>query len=97
MQKAIEEQDFHKKRYEDQMSRISASKETILSQEHVIKTRSDYIKDASKSAPKLTKELMVYLQDLWYKKERLLHKNKQLKILIEMNDGKLPRDYLENV
>lgn len=85
------------KRYEDQMSWISASKETILSQEYVIKTLSDYIKDASWNGPKLTKELMVYLQDLWYKKERLLYKNKQLKVLIEMNDGKLPRDYLENV
>ena len=40
---------------------------------------------------------MVYLQDLRYKKEWLLYKNKQLKTLIEMNDGKLPWDYLENV
>ena len=85
------------KRYEDQLGRIKASRETIVSQEHVIQKLSDFIKDVSKSGPKLTKEMMVYLQDLRYKKERLLHKNKQLKLLIEMNDGKLPRDYLENV
>lgn len=49
------------KRYEDQLGRIKASKETIVSQEHVIQKLSDYIKDVSKNGPKLTKEMMVYL------------------------------------
>jgi uncharacterized coiled-coil protein SlyX len=69
-QKAIEEQQFHIKRYEDQIARIKASKETILSQEQVITSLSEFIKSASKHGPKLTKELQLYLQDLNFKKQR---------------------------
>lgn len=32
-----------------------------------------------------------------YKKIRLIEKLKQLKLLSEINDGELPREYLENI
>ena len=97
MEKALQEQKFHGDRYDDKLDRMKASKETILSQEKMIQNLTEYIKEASKSGPKMTSELEMYLQDLNYKRTRLLEKHKQLRLMIELNDGKLPRDYLENI
>lgn len=93
----MDEQKFHGDRYNDKLERIKASKETIISQEKVIQNLTEYIKEASQSGPKMTSELDMYLQDLSYKRTRLLEKHKQLRLMIEINDGKLPRDYLENI
>jgi len=97
MEKALQEQKFHSERYENKLARIKASRETIMSQEKVIKNLTDYIKEASSSGPKMTAELDMYLQDLNYKRTRLMEKHKQLQLMIEINDGKLPRDYLDNI
>ena len=97
MEKALNEQKFHGDRYNDKLNRIKASKETIVSQEKLIQNLTESIKEASKSGPKMTSELEMYLQDLGYKRTRLLEKHKQLQLMIEINDGKLPRDYLENI
>jgi hypothetical protein len=37
------------------------------------------------------------LNDSKYKRERLMERLKQLKILMQMNDGQLPREYLEKI
>jgi chromosome segregation ATPase len=97
MEKALEEQKFHGDRYNDKLDRIKASKETIMSQEKVIKSLTEYIKEASGSGPKMTAELEMYLQDMNYKRTRLFEKHKQLRLMIELNDGKLPRNYLEKI
>ena len=97
LESALDEQKFHADRYNDKLERIKASKETIISQEKLIQNLSDYIKEASKSGPKMTPEIEMYLQDMNYKRTRLLEKHKQLRLMIEINDGKLPRDYLENI
>lgn len=97
MEKAMNEQKFHSDRYNDKLDRMRASKETILSQEKMIQNLTEYIKEASENGPKMTSELDMYLQDLNYKRVRLLEKQKQLRLMIELNDGKLPRDYLENI
>ncbi|CAI2366387.1 unnamed protein product [Moneuplotes crassus] len=97
LENAIQEQKFHGDRYNDKLARIKASKETIQSQEKLIQNLTESIKEGSKSGPKMTSELEMYLQDLGYKRTRLLEKHKQLQLMIELNDGKLPRDYLENI
>lgn len=97
LEKALQEQKFHGDRYNDKLERIKASKETIVSQEKLIQNLTESIKEASKSGPKMTSELEMYLQDLGYKRTRLLEKHKQLGLMIELNDGKLPRDYLEGI
>ena len=97
LENALQEQKFHAERYNDKLARIKASKETIVSQEKLIQNLTESIKEGSKSGPKMTSELEMYLQDLGYKRTRLLEKHKQLQLMIEINDGKLPRDYLENI
>ena len=52
---------FHLKRYADQITVIKTSKDTILSQEQLIKNLSESIKRASSNGPKLTKELKMHL------------------------------------
>ena len=64
IESALEEQKFHAERYNDKLERIKASKETIVSQEKLIQNLTEYIKEASKSGPKMTPEIEMYLQDL---------------------------------
>lgn len=37
------------------------------------------------------------LGDFRYKRERLQERLKQLKLLMKLNDGQLPRDYLDKI
>ena len=87
VKKAKEELEFHFSRYKDLASRIKGQKETILSQEEIIQNLSHSIKAQTKDGPQESKELDIGLNDLRYKRERLMERLKQLKLLMRMNDG----------
>lgn len=50
-----------------------------------------------KNGPQESKDLDVRLGDFRYKRERLMERLKQLKLLMGMNDGQLPREYLSKI
>ena len=97
MEKSKEEQEFHLKRLKDLAERVKAQKETILSQEEIIGNLAYSVKNQVKEGPQENKELSIKLQDMKYKRERLMERMKQLRILMSMNGGKLPDDYMIKV
>ncbi|CDW82949.1 UNKNOWN [Stylonychia lemnae] len=94
VQRASEDLEFHLARYKDLANRIKAQKETILSQEEIIQNLAHSVKAQVKDGPQQSKELDIRLNDFRYKRERLMERLKQLKLLMKMNDGQLPREYL---
>eukprot|EP00347_Sterkiella_histriomuscorum_P020316 403338277 len=97
VQKASDELEFHFSRYKDLANRIKAQKETILSQEEIIQNLAHSVKAQMKDGPQESKELDIKLNDFRYKRERLMERLKQLKLLMKMNYGQLPREYLEKI
>mmetsp|Transcript_30494 Transcript_30494/g.29896 ORF Transcript_30494/g.29896 Transcript_30494/m.29896 type:complete len:217 (+) Transcript_30494:2663-3313(+) len=97
VKKAGDEQEFHMTRYKDMANRVKAAKETILSQEEIIQNLAHSVKAQTKDGPQESSDQSIELSDLRYKRERLQERLKQLKVLIKMNDGQLPREYIEKI
>lgn len=69
--KASEEQEFHLQRQKDLANRIKAQKETILSQEEIIKNLTYSVKAQTKEGPQMSHDNEVRVNDMRYKRARL--------------------------
>jgi len=93
----MEEQKFHIDSSKDLLGPVKALRETIKSQEAIIQNLANAIKEGMLKNPIDAKEKMLYLDDMRFHHNKLQEKHKQLKILIEMNEGRLPEDYLKKL
>ncbi|TNV85137.1 hypothetical protein FGO68_gene5346 [Halteria grandinella] len=101
IKKASNEVDFHQQRYKAVIQRIQGHKETIKNQEEIITNLAHQIKAQTQSKAQVPsaqsdiRETQVLLGELKFKKEQLNQKLKQLQILLKMNNGELPSEYVQ--
>lgn len=89
--KASAEQDFHIKRCEDQYGQLRRLKEAVGSQEKTIESLNETIKaEEAKKQMADFKEIEIELKAAKAEHKYLVEKHKQLTLMLDMNDGRLP-------
>eukprot|EP01017_Pseudomicrothorax_dubius_P006480 TRINITY_DN11849_c0_g1_i3.p1 TRINITY_DN11849_c0_g1~~TRINITY_DN11849_c0_g1_i3.p1 ORF type:complete len:444 (-),score=104.62 TRINITY_DN11849_c0_g1_i3:41-1372(-) len=93
MKKAADEQKFHLTRCDDMMPAIAGMKETLASQESIIRNLQNMVQENLKKRDKFKqKEIDIHLNRYKHERSVLAEKHKQLKIILDQNGGSLPYD-----
>ena len=95
---AHKEQDFHLKRSEDLLPTLKKAEETMASQESIIRSFEQQIKDVLKNKNKAEDyERKLQYKQMMHEKELLREKNNQLDTLYKIHEGILPKEVVSKL
>jgi len=98
VKQASEEQSFHIKRVCDIMPQVKNHRESIKQQEDIIQNLQSIVKEHLKNADLMRdKEIKVNLKRLKYDRQVMTEKHKQLKLVLDMNEGEIPLDVFKKL